>query len=147
LILDKYAKIKMNKSLNILLIEDDTIEVMKFNRVIKTLELNHKIIEANNGEEALAVLKDKEVIPDIILLDLNMPKLNGIEFLRILKNDVSLKFIPSIILTTSSNHKDLLECYNIGIAGYLLKPLKYDDYMERIKKLIDYWSINELNSQ
>ena len=51
------------------------------------------------------------------------------------------------MLTTSSNHKDLLECYKVGIAGYLLKPLKYDDYMERIKKLLDYWSINELISQ
>jgi len=145
--LDKYAKLKMIKSLNILLIEDDTIEVMKFNRVVKTLNLNHKIIEANNGEEALEILRIKEIIPDIILLDLNMPKLNGLEFLRILKNDESLKFIPSIVLTTSSNHKDLLECYKIGIAGYLLKPLKYDDYMERIKKLLDYWSINELISQ
>jgi CheY-like chemotaxis protein len=137
----------MIKSQNILLIEDDTIEVMKFNRVVKTLNLNHKIIEANNGEEALEILRIKEIIPDIILLDLNMPKLNGLEFLRILKNDESLKFIPSIVLTTSSNHKDLLECYKIGIAGYLLKPLKYDDYMERIKKLLDYWSINELISQ
>jgi CheY-like chemotaxis protein len=137
----------MIKSLNILLIEDDTIEVMKFNRVVKTLNLNHKIIEANNGEEALEILRIKEIIPDIILLDLNMPKLNGLEFLRILKNDENLKFIPSIVLTTSSNHKDLLECYKVGIAGYLLKPLKYDDYMERIKKLLDYWSINELISQ
>ncbi|WP_396179110.1 response regulator [Flavobacterium sp.] len=137
----------MSKALNILLIEDDAIEVMKFNRVVKTLNLNHKIIEANNGEEALEILRIKEVIPDIILLDLNMPKLNGLDFLRILKNDEILKFIPSIMLTTSSNHKDLLECYKVGIAGYLLKPLKYDDYMERIKKLLDYWSINELISQ
>jgi CheY-like chemotaxis protein len=137
----------MSKSLNILLIEDDTIEVMKFNRVLKTLNLNHKVIEANNGEEALEILRIKEIIPDIILLDLNMPKLNGLEFLKILKSDELLKFIPSVILTTSSNHKDLLECYKIGIAGYLLKPLKYDDYMERIKKLLDYWSINELISQ
>lgn len=137
----------MIKSLNILLIEDDAIEVMKFTRVITTLNYNHKIIEANNGEEAIEILKIKEIIPDIILLDLNMPKLNGMEFLRILKSDDQLKFIPSIIITTSSNHRDLMECYKIGIAGYLLKPLKYDDYKERIKKLLDYWSINELISQ
>ncbi|VXB21918.1 Response regulator [Flavobacterium sp. 9AF] len=137
----------MRKSLNILLIEDDAIEVMKFNRVLKTLEHNHKIIEANNGEEALTILKQKEIIPDIILLDLNMPKLNGIEFLTILKNDDILKYIPSIILTTSNNHKDMLECYKIGIAGYVLKPLKYEDYVDRIKKLIEYWSITELISQ
>jgi CheY-like chemotaxis protein len=137
----------MTNSLNILLIEDDTIEVMKFNRVIKTLNLNHKIIIANNGEEALSILKDKEFSPDIIILDLNMPKINGIEFLQILKADEYLKYIPAIVLTTSNNHKDVLECYKIGIAGYVLKPLKYDDYVERIRKMLEYWSTNELISQ
>lgn len=137
----------MAKSLNILLIEDDAIEVMKFNRVLTTLNLNHKIIEANNGEEALSILKEKEIIPDIIILDLNMPRINGIEFLQILKNDDYLKYIPSIILTTSNNHKDVLECYKIGIAGYVLKPLKYEDYVDRIKKMLEYWSANELISQ
>lgn len=137
----------MRKSLNILLIEDDAIEVMKFNRVLKTLNLNHKIVEANNGEEALEILKTKEIIPDIVILDLNMPKLNGIEFLTILKNDEVLKYIPSIILTTSSNHKDMLECYKIGIAGYVLKPLKYEDYVDRIKRMLEYWSVTELISQ
>lgn len=137
----------MTKSLNILLIEDDAIEVMKFNRVLKTLNLNHKIIEANNGEEALTILKVKEIIPDIIILDLNMPKINGIEFLEILKKDDYLKYIPAIILTTSNNHKDVLECYKIGIAGYVLKPLKYEDYVERVRKMLEYWSTNELISQ
>lgn len=137
----------MIKSLNILLIEDDAIEVMKFNRVLKTLNLNHKIIEANNGEEALAILKEKEVVPDVIFLDLNMPKINGIDFLKILKEDDYLKYIPSIILSTSNNHNDILECYKIGIAGYVLKPLKYEDYVERIRKMLEYWSVNELISQ
>jgi CheY-like chemotaxis protein len=136
----------MQKSLNILLIEDDAIEVMKFNRVLSTLNMNHKIIEANNGEEALTVLKEKDIIPDIIILDLNMPRINGIEFLKILKNDEYLKYIPSIILTTSNNHKDVLECYKIGIAGYVLKPLKYENYVERIRKMLEYWSTNELIS-
>lgn len=137
----------MSKSLNILLIEDDAIEVMKFNRVLSTLNVKHKIVEANNGEEALTILKVKEVIPDIIILDLNMPKINGIEFLKILKADDYLKYIPSVILTTSNNRKDILECYKIGIAGYLLKPLKYEDYVDKIKRLIEYWSANELISQ
>lgn len=137
----------MSKSLNILLIEDDAIEVMKFNRVLKTLNLNHKIIEANNGEEALTILKEKEVVPDVIFLDLNMPKINGIDFLKILKEDDYLKYIPSIILSTSNNHNDILECYKIGIAGYVLKPLKYEDYVERIRKMLEYWSVNELISQ
>jgi CheY-like chemotaxis protein len=137
----------MAKALNILLIEDDAIEVMKFNRVLKTIDFNHKIIEANNGEEALEILKEKEIIPDIILLDLNMPRINGIEFLGILKQDPVLKYIPAIILTTSNNHTDILECYKIGVAGYVLKPLKYDDYIDRIKKLLEYWSVNEVISK
>jgi CheY-like chemotaxis protein len=137
----------MTKSLNILLIEDDAIEVMKFNRVLSTLKLNHKIIEAGNGEEALEILQVKKTIPDIILLDLNMPKINGIEFLQILKKDSFLKYIPAIILSTSNNHRDVLECYKIGIAGYVIKPLKYDDYVDRITKTLEYWSTNELITQ
>jgi len=137
----------MSKSLNILLIEDDAIEVMKFYRVLKKLEFNHQIIEATNGEEALDILNKKEIVPDIIILDLNMPKLNGIEFLNILKTDDALKFIPAIMLTTSNNHKDVMECYKIGIAGYILKPLKYEEYVDRIGKLLTYWSINEIISQ
>ena len=92
-------------------------------------------------------MKVKEIIPDIIICDLNMPKINGIEFLGILKNDDYLKYIPAIILTTSNNRVDVMECYKIGIAGYLIKPLKYDDYVDRIKKLVEYWSCNELISQ
>ncbi|ANO49669.1 two-component system response regulatory protein [Flavobacterium columnare] len=119
---------------------------MKFNRVINSLNLVHKVIEANNGVEALDILKNKDILPDIIVLDLNMPKLNGIEFLKILKEDERLKYIPSIILSTSSNHKDLLECYKIGIAGYIIKPLKYDEYVEKVQSLFEYWSRNELIS-
>ncbi len=137
----------MMQSLNILLIEDDAIEVMKFNRVLSTLNFKHKIIEASNGEEALKILDKRDIIPDIIILDLNMPRINGIEFLKILKADSYLKYIPAIILTTSNNHRDVLECYKIGIAGYVLKPLKYEDYLERIRKTLEYWSTNELISQ
>lgn len=132
------------KTINILLIEDDMIEVMKLKRATGSLNLNHKITEANNGEEALNLLKQKDNLPDIILLDLNMPKINGIEFLRILKADERLRYIPTIILTTSNNQRDLLECFEIGIAGYVLKPLKYEDYVSKIEKLLAYWSINEL---
>ena len=73
-----------------------------------------------------------------------MHKINGIEFLSILKSTKSLKHIPTIILTTSKNSADLLECHKLGIAGYILKPLKYEDYVSKIKSLLSYWSINEL---
>lgn len=137
----------MTRLLNVLLIEDDTIEVMKFDRVIKNLGLNHKVTEAANGEVALSLLQEKRILPDIIFLDLNMPKINGIEFLKILKADDALRYIPAIILTTSGNHKDIMECYKVGIAGYILKPLKYEEYVSRISKMLDYWAINELISQ
>ncbi len=137
----------MNKNLKILLIEDDAIEVMKFKRVVSSLPEDHKIIEAENGEEALPMLTKHEFLPDVIILDLNMPKINGIEFLKILKNDALLKYIPVTILTTSNNHSDVLKCFEIGIAGYIVKPLKYEDYLDKIQKTVNYWSVNQLVSR
>lgn len=134
----------MHKLLNILFIDDDVIEVMKFNRVLNKLNLNHKVIEANNGKEALLILKNKDIIPDIILLDLKMPEINGIEFLKIVKTDVDLKRIPLIVFTTSNDLHDILECYEIGVSGYMLKPLKYEDYVLIVEKTLNYWSCNEL---
>ena len=134
----------MKPSLNILLIEDDSIEIMKLNRAIASLKLEHHVTEAGNGEEALELLNTNTYLPDIILVDLNMPKINGIEFLRILKNNDVLKYIPAIILTTSNNRTDIKECFKIGIAGYIVKPLKYEEYLSKIKKVLEYWSINEL---
>jgi CheY-like chemotaxis protein len=132
------------KKLRILLIEDDTIEVMKLKRAIIKLTMDHELIEAKNGEEALEILKDHSMLPDVIFLDLNMPKINGLEFLKILKEDSVLRFLPTIILTTSNNRKDILACYDIGVAGYIIKPLKYDHYIEKIKIALSYWSMNEL---
>ncbi|WP_148871012.1 response regulator [Tenacibaculum adriaticum] len=136
----------MENSMQILLIEDDEIEIMKFHRTISKLKLKHQVIEARNGEEALQILSKKDRLPHIILLDLNMPKINGIEFLNILKKDSVLKYIPTIVLSTSNNYKDMLECYKIGIAGYVVKPLKYEEYKEKMLKILSYWSINELIS-
>ncbi len=131
------------KSISFLLIEDDLIETLKFNRVLDTLEAKHLVNRVENGEEALEFLKNTDEVPDVILLDLNMPKMNGIEFLKILKEDEVLKYIPAIILSTSNNQKDILECYKIGVAGYIMKPLKYEDYTLKIKNLVAYWSCNE----
>ncbi len=130
--------------LKILLIEDDAIEVMKFKRVLSKFEVNHEVIEANNGEEAQQILTEKDKLPSIILLDLNMPKVNGIEFLAELKNNKELQYIPVVVLTTSSNYKDLKRCYELGIAGYIIKPLKYEEYVLKMEMLLDYWSINKL---
>lgn len=129
--------------MKILFIEDDAIETMKLTRTLSKLEEKHTLIQANNGEEALKILNETN-LPDIILLDLNMPRMNGIEFLQILKKDPLLKYLPTVILTTSENRTDLLECYKTGIAGYVIKPLKYEDYQDKLIKVISYWQVNEL---
>ena len=95
------------KTLSILLIEDDMIEALKFNRVLNSLALKHRVTEAVNGEDALVILREEKKIPDLILLDLNMPKMNGKEFLEILKKDPILRYIPAVILSTSNNHQDI----------------------------------------
>lgn len=130
--------------MNILFIEDDVIETMKLHRTLAKLGLKHEITEAKNGEEALKVLNSGSGLPDIIFLDLNMPRMSGIEFLKILKGHDSFRYLPTVVLTTSQNRADLLECYKIGIAGYVLKPLKYEDYAEKLSKVLAYWEANEL---
>ncbi|MFS4449674.1 response regulator [Maribacter sp. 2307UL18-2] len=130
--------------MNILLIEDDNIEIMKLQRTVSKLGLSHRITEAKNGEQALELLRSGQPLPDIVLLDLNMPRMSGIEFLSILKEDEVLKYLPIVILTTSENRVDLVECYRIGIAGYVIKPLKYEDYQDKLSKVLAYWEVNEL---
>ena len=129
--------------MTILLIEDDAIEILKFNRSLIKLREVHELIEAHNGENALDILAENSQI-DLILLDLNMPKMNGFEFLKQLRTDPNLKYIPTVVLTTSINRSDLKQAYSIGIAGYLVKPLKYEDYVQKIASLLNYWKQNEL---
>lgn len=130
--------------MRILFVEDDAIETMKLHRTLKKYDFKHEILEAKNGEEALEILRSDVPYPDIILLDLNMPRMSGIEMLKILKEDPEMKYLPAIILTTSENRDDLLECYKIGVAGYVIKPLKYSDYEQNIKRLLEYWDVNRL---
>ena len=129
--------------MTILLIEDDAIEILKFNRSLIKLREVHELIEAHNGENALDILAENSQI-DLILLDLNMPKMNGFEFLKQLRTDPNLKYIPTVVLTTSINRSDLKQAYSIGIAGYLVKPLKHEDYVLKIASLLNYWKQNEL---
>ncbi|MEQ6125026.1 response regulator [Pseudotenacibaculum sp. MALMAid0570] len=130
------------KKLKILLIEDDDIERMKFSRVASKLG-GHSIIEAENGEKALDVL-DQIESPSLIILDLNMPKINGLEFLKTLKSNKNLQHIPIVVMSTSNNYNDIKKCYEIGVSGYMIKPLHYEDYQKKISNLINYWMDNEL---
>ncbi|AUC15666.1 response regulator [Tenacibaculum sp. SZ-18] len=130
------------KRLNILFIDDDEVERMKFSRVCSRSNYKPTVIEAINGEDALSKLENPS--SDIIFLDLNMPKMNGIEFLKILKADKNLRIIPTIILSSSDNYNDLKTCYELGIAGYIIKPLRLEDYTRNITTMLDYWTNNEL---
>lgn len=132
----------INKKLKLLLVEDDRIEILKFNRSIANKAESLQITVANDGNKALQELNLKKST-DVIILDLNMPDTNGIEFLKLVKENEELNHIPIIILTTSENKDDILECYRFGIAGYFIKPLKYDDYEYKIKTIIDYCLLNE----
>lgn len=134
------------KSLSILLIDDDEIERMKFRKICEKNNFSHSISEANNGEVAIKLLNNTDNSFDIIILDLNMPKMNGFEFLKILKSDENLKYIPTIIMSTSSNFNDVKDCYKFGIAGYFKKPLHFNDYSSKIISLLNYWGENELIS-
>ena len=126
-----------------MLIDDDEIERMKFKRVCQKNDVHISILEAKNGEIALDLL-EKETLPNLILLDLNMPKMNGIEFLTVLKKNASLKYIPIVVMSSSNNESDVKKCYELGVAGYIIKPLHYQEYANRIVSLINYWSNNEL---
>ena len=98
-----------------------------------------------NGIEALEYLNDStQKRPGIILLDINMPKMNGIEFLRVAKNDLNLKAIPVVVLTTSQHEQDKVESYNLGVAGYMIKPVDYLKFVEVVKTIHLYWTLSEL---
>lgn len=133
----------VTRELKILFIDDDEVERMKFSKVCKRSEHPTKVIQAVNGEDALDKLK-KHPFSQLIFLDLNMPKMNGIEFLEILKADDRFKYIPIIILSSSDNIQDLKRCYELGIAGYILKPVRYEEYSKHIATMLDYWTSSEL---
>ncbi len=128
----------------IMLIEDDLIDQMTVKRAFKELKVVNELQIANNGEEALEILNDKSnVKPGIILLDLNMPKMNGIEFLQEIKEYKEFKTIPVIVLTTSKHEQDKVETFNLGVSGYMVKPVDYEQFLEIMKSIRKYWSLSE----
>lgn len=121
------------KKHTILLVEDDELDVISVQRSLKKLEHPFELHTAYNGKEALEMLtqNNADVTPDVILLDLNMPKMNGIEFLKCLRKDSRLKDIKVFIMTTSSESSDRLSAEEMGISGYIIKPLNYNDNSKR----------------
>ena len=121
------------KKPTILLVEDDELDVISVERSLKKLESEYVLYTAYNGIEALKYLKDPELklIPDVILLDINMPRMNGIEFLKVVREDKKLKDLKVFIMTTSSEEMDRTDAEKLGISGYIIKPLNYNDNTKR----------------
>lgn len=132
------------KSLSVLLIDDDEIERMKFKKVCKDINFPCSIIEAVNGKQALNFLNNVKNTFNIIILDLHMPIMNGLELLEDLKSNKQFKNIPIIIMSNSEDNNDLKKCYDFGISGYFTKPAKYSKYSKKVKSVLKYWKQNEL---
>jgi len=138
-----------SKVVNILLVEDDLVDVMNVKRAFKKNNINNPLFVAENGIEALEMLrgdKNKELVrapPKIILLDLNMPKMGGIEFLKELRADEKLKDISVFVMTTSNEDNDKVEAFRLNVAGYILKPLSMESFINAVSTLHNYWMLCE----
>ncbi len=129
----------------ILLVEDDQVDVMTVRRALRETEVANPVVNLENGEEALKYLRDPQSArPCLILLDINMPIMNGIEFLRVVKQDARLKRIPVVVLTTSGEQQDIGNSFDLGVAGYMSKPVDYRKFVEVMRTINAYWSVSEV---
>jgi len=135
-----------DKMLNILLVEDDQVDIMNVKRAFDKNRITNPLYVAANGLDALEMLRANAVPADrrLILLDLNMPKMSGIEFLRELRADAALSSTPVVVLTTSNDERDKIDAYNLNVAGYLLKPVTFINFVEVMAALNKYWTLVEL---
>jgi CheY-like chemotaxis protein len=129
----------------ILLVEDDQVDVMTILRALKEIRVSNPVVNMENGEAALEYLEDPlRERPCIILLDLNMPIMNGIEFLQKVKSDPRYRSIPVIVLTTSEEQQDKVNSFELGVAGYMAKPVDYRQFVEMMRSIDVYWTISAL---
>lgn len=136
--------------LNILLVEDDEVDVMNVQRALKKNNATVTLYRAANGLEALAMLRSTSHISQtdssrlLILLDLNMPQMGGLEFLKELRADPALKKLPVVVLTTSMQDSEIAAAYEYHVAGYIVKPITFSSFVEKIDALNRYWLMSEL---
>lgn len=137
----------MRNSNPIMVVEDDSADVMMIKRAFKELNVSNPLICASNGEEALDYLRnDANINPCLIFLDINMPKMNGLEFLKIIKADDQFKKIPVVVLAASDNKDDVRESFRLSVAGYMTKSSDNKSFVEKLKGIDFYWSLCELPS-
>ena len=135
-----------DRQLNILLVEDDQVDVMNVQRAFSRNKIANPLRVAGNGVEALEKLRSGEVPLHrlLILLDLNMPRMNGIEFLRELRRDAELHHLPVVVLTTSDDERDRIEAYHLNVAGYIVKPVTFQNFCDAMATLDKYWQLVEM---
>jgi CheY-like chemotaxis protein len=132
--------------LNMLLVEDDEVDVMNIKRSIEKSHITNPVFVAGDGIEALEMLRSGSVPASrrLVLLDLNLPRMNGIEFLRELRKDPSLAPTPVIVLTTSKEDRDIIDAYKLNVAGYLVKPITFASFCDLMVTLNKYWMLVEV---
>jgi CheY-like chemotaxis protein len=136
----------MEKQINILLVEDDEIDVMNVKRAFKKNNISNPLHVCGNGVDALEYLRSIDNVlnlPRIILLDINMPRMGGIEFLTELRQDAKLKHISVFVMTTSNEEQDKVNAYKLNVAGYILKPLSIESFISSVAMLNNYWMLCE----
>ena len=135
-----------DRMLNILLVEDDEVDVMNVRRAFQKNHIMNPLFHATDGVEALDLLRGGRVPRErrLVLLDLNMPRMNGIEFLRALRQDPDLAATPVVVLTTSNEERDRIDAYGLNVAGYLLKPVTFANFCEVMTALNKYWTLVEM---
>lgn len=134
----------MTNHKSILLVEDDDLDAKTVQRALKELHVANPLTRVTNGEEALAWLRQPaNGVPGIILLDLRLPVMNGIEFLQAAKADEHLRSIPVVVLTTSRLDEDRLATFNLSVAGYMVKPVDYSQFVEVVRAINLYWTLSE----
>lgn len=135
----------MRENQIILLVEDDEVDVMAIQRALNELGVKNPVEVASNGDEGLRWLREHPGrLPGLILLDINMPVMNGLEFLEHLKNDPEKKKIPVVVLTSSREEFDKVNAFTLGVAGYMVKPVDPSKYFSVMKTISVYWRTSEL---
>jgi len=132
-------------TVNVLVVEDDEVDIMAIHRAFDKRKLGNPIHVARDGMAALAMLQAAEIPrPYLILLDLNMPRMNGIEFLREIRQDPELQTLTVVVLTTSNEDRDRVDAYQLNVAGYLLKPVTFHAFADVMATLNKYWTLMEM---
>lgn len=134
----------MQNSKPILLIEDDRVDAMTVKRALKELDAANQLVHKTDGEEALKHLRDQSNDPPcVILMDLNTPRMNGMEFLQIIKADQALNRIPVVVMSTSNEAKEVDELSRLGACRYIVKSVDYGEFVESLRAVEQLWSSTE----